>query len=64
MDTALWKPQRPQTSQLWQFMQKIAQEQQIDLPDYQALYDFSLQHPLLFWPAVLDFFQISFSTMN
>ena len=62
MNTHFWLPKHPQTTQLWRFMRKIEQEQSIHLPDYPALYDFSIQNPSLFWPAVLDFFDISFAT--
>lgn len=62
MDTPLWQPEHPQTTQLWQFMQQLAQKHSLNLPDYPALYEFSIQNPHLFWPAVLEFFQIAFTT--
>lgn len=65
MDTQLpvWTPSHPQNSQLWQFMQMLAQQQGTDFADYQALYEFSIQNPDMFWPAVLTFFQIPLHTL-
>lgn len=62
MDTPLWQPKHPQTTQLWQFMQQLAQKHSLNLPDYPALYEFSIRNPHLFWPTVLEFFQIAFTT--
>ena len=62
MDKPLWQPKHPHTTQLWQFMQKLAQQHSVNLPDYPALYEFSIQNPTLFWPAVVDFFQIPLTT--
>lgn len=62
MDTPLWQPAHPQTTQLWQFMQILAQKHAMDFSDYPSFYEFSIQYPELFWPAVFDYFQISFTT--
>lgn len=56
--TPLWQPKHPQTTQLWQFMQALGQQQAMSFSNYQALYEFSIQNPQAFWPAVLDFFHI------
>lgn len=62
MDTPLWQPKHPQETQLWQFMQTLAQKHQVNLSDYPALYAFSIQNPSLFWPEVLAYFKITFTT--
>lgn len=62
MNTPLWQPKHPERTQMRQFMQKLGQQHVISLPNYQALYEFSIQHPALFWPAVLEFFHIDFAT--
>lgn len=62
MDTPLWQPAHPQTTQLWQLMQILAQKHKMHFPDYPSFYEFSIQHPEIFWPSVFDFFQISLTT--
>ena len=62
MSIPFWQPKQPEASQLWQFMQIMSQKYQLDLPDYQAIYEFSIQQPTLFWPAIFDFFHIELST--
>lgn len=62
MDTPLWQPTQPERTQLWQFMRRLEQKHNLSLPTYQAVYEFSIQNPSLFWPAVGEFFQIDFAT--
>lgn len=62
MDKILWKPSHPQNTQMWQLMQTLATQHHRPFPDYQALYDFSIQEPELFWPAIAQYFHIQFDT--
>ena len=62
MTHPLWQPKHPENTQIWQFMQILGKKYNLSLPTYQALYEFSIQNPALFWPEVLAFFQINLAT--
>ena len=60
MNTIVWKPKHPEKSRLWQFMRAIERNYSLQLPNYQALHQWSIQHPEKFWPTVCSFFDINF----
>lgn len=62
MNTPLWKPKHPETSNLWQFIRFIAKTQHIELKNYEALHHWSIEQPTLFWQTLCDFFKITFDT--
>ncbi|MFB9885330.1 acetoacetate--CoA ligase [Balneatrix alpica] len=51
MNAPLWQPcpDRLTATQMWQFLQHINQQQQLELQDYADLYQWSIQHPVTFW---------------
>ncbi|HVL66588.1 MAG TPA: acetoacetate--CoA ligase [Vicinamibacterales bacterium] len=53
----LWtpSPDRIARARLTQFMRHVAERWALDVPDYRALYDFSIARPEAFWRAVWDF---------
>lgn len=60
MTTVVWKPQNPQTSQMWQFMEFAAQKHNPQLKNYHELHAWSTQNPEQFWQDLADFFAINF----
>lgn len=60
MNKPLWIPKHPETSQMWHFLQFVAQKHQVVFQNYQDLYDWSIQHLADFWQAVSDFFHVHF----
>ena len=57
MSEPLWKPtpERIAQANLTAFIRRVEQEWAVVLPDYQALYQWSITHPEQFWPAVWSF---------
>ncbi|TCO80829.1 acetoacetyl-CoA synthetase [Plasticicumulans lactativorans] len=55
-DAPLWQPSaaRIEAANLTALRQRIAREHGVDLPDYAALYAWSLAEPAAFWRAVWD----------
>ncbi|MEZ5475987.1 MAG: hypothetical protein R3E95_00305 [Thiolinea sp.] len=53
----LWRPTSAQMEQtlIWRFMQFVADRHAISLPDYAALYAWSVAEKEAFWSAVWDF---------
>ncbi|BAN49213.1 acetoacetate--CoA ligase [Metapseudomonas resinovorans] len=64
MDQPLWTPSplRIATTRMDAFRRQINQQQGLDLPDYPALHAWSLDRREDFWQAIVDFFDIRFST--
>ncbi|PJD92674.1 MAG: acetoacetate--CoA ligase [Legionella sp.] len=62
MNKILWQPSNPHSSHLWRFMQYLNQNHACSLTDYASLYEFSIQHPKIFWPAVWSYFHLKFDT--
>ena len=60
----LWEPSKEdiQSSKMWQFCQSINEKYQLSINDYQALYNWSIQNPDLFWKDVAEATNISFSS--
>jgi acetoacetyl-CoA synthetase len=56
MPEKLWQPSQQQIegANLSRFIQRIRSEHRIDIPDYPALYQWSIQHPGDFWKAVWE----------
>lgn len=57
MNKLLWQPseQRMHASQMWQFMLYVNQQHHLNLQQYSELYQWSIQNPTQFWPAVWEF---------
>ena len=55
----VWKPTNPHNSRLWHFMQIAAAH---PFNDYPAFYQWSIEHPELFWTALVDYFDIKWTT--
>jgi acetoacetyl-CoA synthetase len=53
----LWKPspERIQRANLTGFLHEAARRWHVHLPDYDALYAYSIEHPEAFWEAMWDF---------
>ena len=51
MGSPLWTPsaERIERSRLTQFMRHVVRRWNVDVPDYAALYEFSISRPLDFW---------------
>ena len=62
MNTAVWSPKHPQTSNMWQFMRFVETTHRQQLANYQQLHTWSVQEPELFWQSLCDFFKIHFNT--
>jgi acetoacetyl-CoA synthetase len=62
MTTMVWQPQKPQETQMWQFMRFVEQLHHLRLTHYHELHQWSVQHPELFWQDVADFYKIRFDT--
>ncbi|STX52236.1 acetoacetyl CoA synthetase [Legionella busanensis] len=58
----VWRPKYPEKSQMWQFMQFVAQKEQTSFTDYQALYQWSIDNSARFWELLCNFFAIDFNT--
>ncbi len=56
MPEKLWQPSQQQIegANLSRFIQRIRSKHRIDIPDYPALYRWSIQHPGDFWKAVWE----------
>ena len=57
MASPLWtpSPERIERARLTQFMRLLSERRRMNLPDYDALYAFSISEPLDFWKSVWDF---------
>jgi acetoacetyl-CoA synthetase len=62
MQNIVWQPQAPENSQLWHFMRFVEKQHLQRFERYQQLHAWSIQYPELFWPALCDFFKITFDT--
>lgn len=60
MKKPLWIPSRPEKSQMWQFIQFVAEQYTFSCPDYQALHTWSTEHTADFWQALCDFLHLTF----
>lgn len=62
MSELVWKPQNPQASRMWQFMDFAAKKHCQVFESYQDLHTWSIKHPDSFWPTLCDFFHLKFDT--
>ncbi len=64
MTQPLWTPSaaRVQAAQLTRFMKQVEGHHQVALPDYDTLWQWSVDHPELFWPEVIDYAGLQFTT--
>ena len=62
MSELVWKPQHPQESRMWQFMDFAAKKNCQLFENYQDLHTWSIKHPDSFWPTLCDFFHLKFDT--
>src|SRR3990167_11432093 len=60
MNKLVWIPKAIETTAMSRFMRQIEQAYHVSLPDYDALYHWSIQHPDLFWAKVASFFHLHF----
>ena len=60
MTNPLWSPsvEHIEQSNMWDFMQCVNKNYQNNFHDYSSLYQWSIDYPSLFWPAVWDFCSI------
>jgi acetoacetyl-CoA synthetase len=50
--TKLWTHSSPQDTQIYAFKDQIAQKYKLTLPTYQALWQWSVDHPASFWEEI------------
>jgi len=62
MSKLLWTPKHPEQTRMWQFINLVNQQHNLAIKTYQALYDWSIKYPELFWPLLCIFFNIDFDT--
>jgi acetoacetyl-CoA synthetase len=62
MNHTLWTPKHPETCQMWHFLRFIENTYQQHLISYHDLHTWSIDHPALFWQALCDYFNITFTT--
>lgn len=62
MKKLLWEPKNPKNTKIWHFITQVNQDHNQTFTHYQALYEWSINHPELFWPSLCDFFGLSFDT--
>lgn len=64
MDKPLWTPSpvRIAATRMDAFRRQVCQREGLDLPDYPALHAWSVDRREAFWQAIVEFFDIRFST--
>ncbi len=62
MNDIVWKPQTPQKSSMWHFMQGISNRFNVPLNHYQQLHQWSIDSPQSFWNEVCQFFNLEWDT--
>lgn len=62
MNTIVWQPQSPETTQMWAFMRYVEIKHHQRFANYQDLHTWSIQYPGFFWQTLCDFFSIQFDT--
>lgn len=60
MKTPVWTPQNPKASQMWHFLQFVAEKHHVNLSTYEELHAWSITHLADFWQDVCTFFHINF----
>lgn len=59
--SAIWQPQHPETTRMWQFMRLAEERSGQTFHNYQQLHDWSIREATTFWPLVAEYFRIRFS---
>lgn len=62
MKTPIWTPERPKSSNMYQFMLFLNQQYNESMQTYDELHAFSVQKPALFWQSLANYFKIPFDT--
>lgn len=62
MNTPIWTPKHPEKTRMGQFLSFAAKAHGVTFEHYQALHQWSVTHPELFWPSLCDFFKLQFNT--
>lgn len=62
LGSILWKHPSPETTQMWDFLQTINKEKNLQLKDYDDLYNWSIEEVSDFWAAVWKFTGVKSST--
>ena len=60
--TELWRHPAPETTQMWDFLQKMNKEQGLEMKSYDDLYQWSIENIADFWAGVWDYVGIVAST--
>ena len=55
VSTMLWQHPAPKTTQMWDFLQKIANKYSVQLKDYHDLYRWSIDNTADFWGETWDY---------
>jgi acetoacetyl-CoA synthetase len=50
--TKLWSHPNPKSTQIYAFKEHIARKYQLTLPSYHELWQWSVDHPALFWEEI------------
>lgn len=61
MSIIVWSPTQPKQSQMWQFMTFSGQKTNQTFDTYEALHQWSVENPALFWQTLSEFFKLPFS---
>ena len=48
----LWSHPSPEKSQIYAFKEHVARKYQLDLPTYHELWQWSVDHPAVFWEEI------------
>jgi acetoacetyl-CoA synthetase len=62
MNIPVWTPKHPENSRMWDFMHYVHERYSISLPNYFALYQWSINKPAQFWETIAHYFKVSFNT--
>lgn len=50
----VWQPSNPQDTRIEQLRRKVAEEEGVELKDYHAFWQWSVDNPAKFWSRVWD----------
>lgn len=55
LNTELWRHPVPETSQMWDFLQRVNKEQGLHMKSYEELHQWSIEHVADFWASVWEY---------
>lgn len=55
LNSELWRHPAPETSQMWDFLQRANKEQGLHMKSYGDLHQWSIDHVADFWAAVWEY---------